>query len=138
VSKFISFLKKAYYWRKLEKIDINKRTCALGFQATFSSLFLWPRKLKETIFIPLTTPSDTYFRDRRISWRKMSSVWITKSESILSKGGVLSFLIHPADYEEAPFALESLLKYVSQQNIRFMDSDAFQNLASERLRLESG
>lgn len=98
-----------------------------GYPAIYFSSFLRARKLKETVFIPLVTPPDLYFRDRKISWREMSSVWISNSKLILAKSGVLSFLIHPIEYEENPFALKSLLEYISQQNINFMKSNTFIN-----------
>lgn len=93
-----------------------------GFPAKFFSSYLRPRRLKETIFIPLITPPDTYFRYKKKSGREVSSVWISYSNSILAKCGISSFLIHPAKFDD-PFALESLLKYVSQQNINFMKKD---------------
>jgi peptidoglycan/xylan/chitin deacetylase (PgdA/CDA1 family) len=93
-----------------------------GFPAKFFPSYLRPKKLEETIFIPLTTPPDLYLRRKKESERKMSSVWISYSNSILSKCGVLSFLIHPAKFDEHS-ALESLLKHVSQQNITFLKKD---------------
>lgn len=38
---------------------------AFGFPAKFFSSYLRPRKLKETIFIPLTTPPDLHFCDKK-------------------------------------------------------------------------
>lgn len=95
---------------------------AFGFPAKFFSSYLRPRKLKRTIFIPLNTPDDSRFRNKNKSWREVSSVWISYYNSILAKYGLLTFLIHPANLEH-PFALESLLKYVSQQNINYMKKD---------------
>jgi len=93
-----------------------------GFPAKFFSFYLRPKKLKETIFVPLTTPPDVNFRNRKNSRREMSSTWISYFNSIYEKCGVLSYLIHPAAFHD-PFALESLLKHVSQQKINFMKKD---------------
>jgi peptidoglycan/xylan/chitin deacetylase (PgdA/CDA1 family) len=106
-----------------------------GFPAKFFSSYLRPKKLKETIFIPLNTPPDLYFRGKKKSGKEMSSVWISYSNSILSKCGVVSFLIHPAKFDDQ-FALESLLKHVSQQNINFMKKDWKSAFRKEYLGLE--
>ena len=121
---YLSFNKHTY--RAVSNLGFRfDFSTAFGYPAIHFSSFLRARKLKETIFIPLATPSDRYFRDRKISWREMSSVWISNSELILAKYGILSFLIHPTDYEEYPFALKSLLEHISQQNINFMKSNTF-------------
>lgn len=98
-------------------------SASFGRYATAFSFLLEPRRLEETVFVPLTTPSDTYFRNRKASWRKMASVWIEKASKILRKIGVLSFLVHPAGYEENPKALDALLQYVCPQNINVLGAE---------------
>ena len=101
---------------------------SFGFQATKLSLLRQPKKLKETIFIPLTSPSDTYFRDRKIPWREMASTWITRTDTLLAKGGALSFLVHPAEYEENPAALEALLDHVCQTDASMISAKNLEEL----------
>lgn len=97
---------------------------SFGLYATKFPDFLNPKKLKETMFIPLTTPSDTYFRKRNASWRKMSSTWIEKANAILAKHGVLSFLVHPGtSYEEIPSALEALLQHICGRGISILGTN---------------
>lgn len=97
---------------------------SFDFYATMFQGFLEPRKLRETIFIPLTTPSDTSFYKRNASWRTMSSIWIEKANAILAKRGVISFLVHPgAACEETPLALEVLLEHICGNDISILGSN---------------
>jgi peptidoglycan/xylan/chitin deacetylase (PgdA/CDA1 family) len=138
---------KAIFWEvgtdvfavRTPYLSLNKHTCRVvsdigfrfdfsmgfGFPSTHSSFFLQPRKLKETIFIPLATSPDLYFNDRRRSSAEISSTWISESKCILEKHGVLTFLTHPAECPADSMALKSLLEYISQQNVNFLRKDTF-------------
>jgi peptidoglycan/xylan/chitin deacetylase (PgdA/CDA1 family) len=93
-----------------------------GFPAKLFPFYLRPRRFNQTIYIPLTTPPDVNFRNRKNSRQEISSVWISYFNSIYVKCGVLSYLIHPATLEDVS-PIELLLKHATKKNIRFMRKD---------------
>jgi peptidoglycan/xylan/chitin deacetylase (PgdA/CDA1 family) len=93
-----------------------------GFPAKCFSFYLQPKKIKKTIFIPLTTPPDFNFHNKKNLNQEMTSTWISYFDSVFAKCGVISYLIHPVTLEDTS-PVETLLKYVSQKDITFLKDD---------------
>lgn len=87
---------------------------SFGFQASKKEIFLKPRKLKQTIFFPITLPTDTYFRNK--SQREMEEKWIQITDIILEKQGIISVLAHPT-HKEINKPLEKLLEHIKSKEV---------------------
>jgi peptidoglycan/xylan/chitin deacetylase (PgdA/CDA1 family) len=111
---FLSLNKHSYKSIDYMLFKHDFSTC-FGWKSTYNNLFLKPRKLKYTIFNPITLPTDIFFQNEYSS-EEMAQAWIKIAESIAKKKGLISVLAHPNN-PQVPKALDKLLGYIRSQEI---------------------